>query len=1004
MTSSRASAGKHQAPRVVTDDLVRQALSFIPPDIERDTWVRIGMAIKDELGDAAFDLWNHWSAGGQTYNERDARDAWRSFKPGGKTKIGTLFDIAKKHGFRFPEADAVQTPAQVAAVGAEAQRLGEERQRKRSIEAAEYTRRADQAVLDAYALWEKASDSGSSPYLSAKQVKGHGLRFMEDGTALVPARDAAGMLKNIQRLFPAKDADGKWPKRHLPGGRKSGLWHLIGSTDGAAVVLVAEGFCTAASLHEATGYPAVVAFDTSNLVHVAKALRQLLPTALLLMCGDDDQAVLERTGKNPGRDAATAAARAAKTDTGQAGAVFPAGMAGGGNDFNDMVVQLGADAVRAIVEAAVASPAIPKPQRAPKSAAGGGNDGPPLLPPHNDRSGDEGGSGVTENDPFILVTKEEQVSARDSRCDRPGVWFLQKNPDGSAKWPLWVCAPLHVTARTRTDDGNGWGMLLEFTDPDGRAKAWAMPSALLSGEGSEWAGRLRDMGLRMAPGTAPRTRLAQYLDTRELSERVTCTETTGWHGGVYVQPTSCIGESAAGKRYIFQTDGGIEDTFSQAGSLPDWNCEVAAPCAGNSRLVFALCCAFGGPLMGLLGVQTGGFHLVGDSSLGKTTALLVASSVWGSPRFKQQWRSTANALESTAAQRNHSLLVLDEIGQAEGRLVGEAVYMISNEQEKARSTRSNLLRKKRTWRLMFLSSGEKGLADYMHEAGCKVNEGQLLRMPSVPADAGASMGMLEELHGAVDGKAFVETITKACATHYGEVGRSWLCWLAQHLAEVEARADSIMKRFEAECMPAGANSQVMRVAARFALVAAAGELATKAGLTGWDIGESVRSVRSCFDAWLAKRGHTGNGERHAAAVQIKSFLERNGDALFTAMHRMTDDHRANTPLRVGFRRAVDEHGEPVKLDAAQEYVDKRSAADMQAMGGSQWQYLCLPETFKREVCKGLDWLQAAQLLRDRGHLQTEGDRLTVRQRIPGMPKTSVFLIKPSIFSDDFEDL
>ena len=188
---------------------------------------------------------------------------------------------------------------------------------------------------------------------------------------------------------------------------------------------------------------------------------------------------------------------------------------------------------------------------------------------------------------------------------------------------------------------------------------------------------------------------------------------------------------------------------------------MAAPCAGNSRLVFALCCAFGGPLMGPLVVQTGGFHLVGDSSLGKTTALLMAASVWGPPNFKKQWRQTDNALEGTAAQHSDSLLILDEIGQAEGRIVGECAYMLANEQEKGRAQRSLQLRKLRTWRLLFLSSGEKSLADHMEEAGKKANEGQLLRMPSVPADAGMGMGMLEDLHGGDDAKHFVETITKA---------------------------------------------------------------------------------------------------------------------------------------------------------------------------------------------------------------------------------------------------
>lgn len=94
----------------------------------------------------------------------------------------------------------------------------------------------------------------------------------------------------------------------------------------------------------------------------------------------------------------------------------------------------------------------------------------------------------------------------------------------------------------------------------------------------------------------------------------------------------------------------------------------------------------------------------------------------------------------------------------------------------------------------------------------------------------------------------------------------------------------------------------------------------------------------------------------------------------------------------------------MKFDSAQEWIDKRTSDNGKSLTGALWQYLCLPETFKREICKGFEPLQAAQLLRDRGHLQTEGDRLTVRQRIPGMEKVSVYLIKPSIFSDDFEDL
>ena len=978
----------------MTQEQIRAALACIPPDVDRETWVRLGMAVKSELGDSGFDPWNDWSARGETYDASAARDTWRSIKAGGKVSIGTLLRLAKQHGFKLD----VQASAQPAAAAAEAA----ERRRKREAEAEEHRRRADQAARDARALWDEASPEGQSPYLVRKGVSGHGVRYLRDGTLLVPMFDVAGTLQNLQRIAPRKPANGP-EKRFLPGGRKTGLFHGIGALQGASAVLLAEGYATAASLHEATGLPVAVAFDAGNLPEVAKALRVLAPHAVVLVCGDDDRATEERTGQNPGRQKAAAAARAAATDGAPAGAVFPDGLPPGGTDFNDLAAHAGLQAVREQVERAVAAPAVPKPRRGVKSAASEAN-----AYQDDEGQGPEDDRGASF-DPFELVTVDQGVSPRDPRCDQPGVWFRPRDAEGNAKRPVWLCAPLHVTAMTRTDDGNGWGVLLEFADPDKRHKVWAMPMALLSGEGAEWAGRLRDMGLRMATGRAPRNLLAQYLDTRSLDDRVTCTDRVGWHGGVYVQPTRSIGEEQAGRRYVFQTDGALEDTFRQAGTLEAWRDGVAAWCCGNSRLVFAVCCALAGPLMGPLSVQTGGFHLVGDSSLGKTTALLVAASVWGSPKFKQQWRTTDNALEATASQHSDCLLILDEIGQAEGRIVGECAYMLANEQEKGRSTRSNLLRRRRTWRLLFLSSGEKGLADHMLEAGKKPNEGQLLRIPSVPADAGMGLGMLEELHGLANGKEFVETITKACAKTYGEAGLAWLRWLAGNLPEVEIRATKIVAEFEARCVPDAAHPQVRRVAARFAVVAAAGELASKAGLTGWPAGEAVRSVRRCFEAWLAKRRHMGNGEHYAMVSQVKAFLEKNGDALFTPMHRLTDDHRANTPLRIGFRRLVDENGTPLKFDSGQDYTDKNTTESWKTLALGRWQYLCQPEQFRREVCKGIDADQVAKLLRDRGHLMTEEGRLTVRQRIPGFgtgdkEKVAVYLIRPSIFSDDLEDL
>jgi hypothetical protein len=86
-------------------DRIRDALYFIPA-ANRETWVRTGMAVKSELGDAGFEVWDAWSQQADSYNAKDARDVWKSVRGNGKVTAGTLFHEAKANGWRddAPEA------------------------------------------------------------------------------------------------------------------------------------------------------------------------------------------------------------------------------------------------------------------------------------------------------------------------------------------------------------------------------------------------------------------------------------------------------------------------------------------------------------------------------------------------------------------------------------------------------------------------------------------------------------------------------------------------------------------------------------------------------------------------------------------------------------------------------------------------------------------------------------------------------------------------------------
>ena len=324
----------------ITPELIREALSHIPANCDRETWARVAMAIKSEYPDSTGrELFEAWSATADNFDPKATAATWRSVKAGGGVTVGTLLHLGKENGFTLPKPDQAPAAPSPEALAQRERDRAESQRREQARTKAAHTR----AAAEAAALWGQASDAGESAYLTAKGVQAYGLRFTDDGRVLVPMRDAGGELRNVQTI----NASGV--KRFLPGGPKSGLWHWCGTPEGAPVLAVCEGYATAASVHQATGRPTAVAFDAGNLANVAKTLRKLYPAVLVVIAGDDDRATEARTGSNPGRLKAEAAARAV-----HGLAVFPAPLPENGSDFNDLHQGEGLDAVRACIEGAIA--------------------------------------------------------------------------------------------------------------------------------------------------------------------------------------------------------------------------------------------------------------------------------------------------------------------------------------------------------------------------------------------------------------------------------------------------------------------------------------------------------------------------------------------------------------------------------------------------------------------------------------------------------------------------
>jgi putative DNA primase/helicase len=281
-------------------------------------------------------------------------------------------------------------------------------------------------------------------------------------------------------------------------------------------------------------------------------------------------------------------------------------------------------------------------------------------------------------------------------------------------------------------------------------------------------------------------------------------ERTGWFrcddGYVFVLPDQAIGESKEVVR--FQSDTTTR-TYALAGTAEGWRAEVAGLCAGNSRCVLALCVGLASMLLEFSGIESGGINLKGSSSTGKTTALAAAASLFGGPSYVNRWRATSNGLESLAALHNDTLLILDELAQVDPREAGEIAYMLANGQGKQRSARTGGAKARQSWRLLFLSAGEIGLAQHMADGGKKAKAGQEVRLVDLDADAGKGLGLFDTLHGYPDGATLSNAIKAAAARHHGHGVVEFAKVLAESTDEIPLHIKREMALFVRSCLPTG---------------------------------------------------------------------------------------------------------------------------------------------------------------------------------------------------------
>ncbi len=823
-----------------------------------------------------------------------------------------------------------------------------DRQRKRA-ELAELAR-ADQVKAHADAahraseIWQQCTPCDGHPYLTLKGVQSaQGLRVLASadpwgrmGCLVIPARDASGTLCTLQFI----DANGE--KRFLKDGKKSGSYCSIGATPSEGEPLaICEGVATSLSVHEATGWPIAIAFDAGNLNSVVTLMRAKCPNVRLVIAADNDAS-------------GTGQSKAIETAQGVgAWLALPPAEPGTSADWNDLHASQGLDVVRELLTLALDSPSA-------------------------ENSWGNWGTGANAQEACNDAEKPAPVNAEDLPQSAPelgqkagfrvikftkglknGVYFEDVD-----KPPVWICGPLEVEADTRDATGNNWGRLLSFPDRDSKTHLWAMPMSLLKSDGVELRGELLSQGLELANTAPARKLLMDYVTQTRAPIKARSVKRTGWHGRAFVLTDQTIGEQD-GEKVFFQAQSLEGLGLTQAGTLTGWRAEVSTPCAGNSRLVLALSAAFAALTLGLVGEESGGLHFRGPSSCGKTTALKVAASVFSGPGYLRTFRSTDNALEGACAAHSDLCLMLDELGQLDPKHAGQVAYLLANGQAKGRASRDGNARAIATWRLLFQSTGEVGLADLVNEAGGESKAGHEVRVLDLQADANKGLGIFERIPEGMQPAEFSDALKRASATHHGHAMPAFVARLAQDFDALALKLRTLQEAF-VDSVAKSASGQVRRVAARFGLIAAAGEFATLWGLTGWPEDEALNACKKCFQEWLAARGTAGDREPAAMLARVRAFLEQHGDSRFTDW----DKSERVTINRMGFKKPED--------------------------GGTE--YYVLTESFKKELAKGCDLKQLTKLMLSIGALMPDSEgNATRKERLPELGNQRVYRITRKIW-------
>lgn len=369
-----------------------------------------------------------------------------------------------------------------------------------------------------------------------------------------------------------------------------------------------------------------------------------------------------------------------------------------------------------------------------------------------------------------------------------------------------------------------------------------------------------------------------YHSLGEVKRKVLTTDISGWiendyinNQGISLTSTSIYGPRLHPASEVKQFD------QSERGTLEEWQQHVCTYAKYSSRLMLGLCSALAGVLIKFTDIENGGFHLHGDSSMGKSTMLKFAASLRGNKDGICNWNITAAALEQVAMAHNDSTLLLDELRLLNDNIrqaamkAGTYIYMITEGKGKGRS--SYFQKNELTWRLIFLSAGELSLSEHAEAGDTTRMNGECVRTIDIPADAGTGLGIYEYLPKDIKTpNKLAILLANNMNQYYGTAIPEFVKMISSILKkseESEFRA-TILKHVDhfIRASKEVSDGQSIRIVTKFALLYAAGCLASRFKIVPLTRNEILHGILKCYkDAQSSRPKSTGQ-----KVTDLKQFI------------------------------------------------------------------------------------------------------------------------------------